>query len=90
LLTLCLSRGEEPTWTVPTLHVLSMVSAVPITGWLWGPGPGRMRSDRRIAIPQVYRRMIPPLDDDGYLPPGIHSADLDEIETRFGRESELR
>jgi hypothetical protein len=90
LLTLCLSRSAKPTWTVPALRVLSMVSAVPITGWSWGPGPGRIRSDRRIAIPQVYRRMIPPLDDDGYLPPGIHSADLDEIETRFGRESELR
>jgi predicted nucleotidyltransferase len=34
--------------------------------------------------------MIPALDDDGYLPPGIHSATLDEIEARFGRESELR
>src|SRR3954464_10036995 len=67
-----------------------MVSAVTITGWSWGPGPGRIRSDRRIAIPQVYRRMIPLLDDDDYLPPGIHSADLDEIETRFGRESALR
>ena len=34
--------------------------------------------------------MIPSFDDDGYLPPGIHPADLDEIEARFGRESELR
>jgi hypothetical protein len=34
--------------------------------------------------------MIPPLDDDGYLPAGIHRATLDEIEARFGRESELR
>ena len=34
--------------------------------------------------------MIPPFDDDGYLPPGIHPATLDEIEARFGRESELR
>ena len=34
--------------------------------------------------------MIPPLDEHGYLPPGIHSASLDEIENRFGRESELR
>jgi hypothetical protein len=34
--------------------------------------------------------MIPPLDDDGYLPPGIHAATLDEIEALFGRESELR
>jgi hypothetical protein len=34
--------------------------------------------------------MIPPFDDDGYLPPGVHPATLDEIEGRFGRESELR
>ena len=34
--------------------------------------------------------MIPPFDDDGYLPPGLHTATLDEIEARFGRESELR
>jgi hypothetical protein len=35
-------------------------------------------------------KLIPPFDERGYLPPGIHSATLDEIETRFGRESELR
>ena len=34
--------------------------------------------------------MIPPLEINGYLPPGIHSANLDEIEARFGCESELR
>jgi hypothetical protein len=34
--------------------------------------------------------MIPPFDDQGYLPPGIHGATLDEIEERFGQESELR
>jgi hypothetical protein len=34
--------------------------------------------------------MIPPFDDNGYLPPGIHEASLEEIEARFGRESELR
>jgi hypothetical protein len=34
--------------------------------------------------------MIPPVEDNGYLPPGIHRATLDEIEARFGRESELR
>jgi hypothetical protein len=34
--------------------------------------------------------MVPPFNDDGYLPPGLHPADLDEIEARFGRESELR
>ena len=34
--------------------------------------------------------MIPPFDEHGYLPPGIHSATLDEIEARFGQESEIR
>jgi hypothetical protein len=34
--------------------------------------------------------MIPPFDEIGYLPPGIHPATLDEIEDRFGKESELR
>ena len=34
--------------------------------------------------------MIPPFDEHGYLPSGIHSATLEEIENRFGRESEVR
>ena len=34
--------------------------------------------------------MIPSFDEHGYLPPGIHPATLDEIEARFGLESELR
>ena len=34
--------------------------------------------------------MIPPFDDSGWLPPGVHPATLAEIEARFGRESELR
>ena len=34
--------------------------------------------------------MIPAFDDSGCLPPGIHAASLNEIEARFGRESELR
>jgi hypothetical protein len=34
--------------------------------------------------------MIPPFEDNGYLPPGIHRATLDEIETRFAHKSELR
>jgi hypothetical protein len=34
--------------------------------------------------------MIPPFDDRGYLPPGLHTATLDELEARFGNESELR
>ena len=34
--------------------------------------------------------MIPPFDEHGYLPPGIHPATLDEVVARFGYESELR
>ena len=34
--------------------------------------------------------MIPPLDANGNLPPGIHPATLDEIEERYGKETELR
>jgi hypothetical protein len=34
--------------------------------------------------------MIPPFDDSGWLPPGVHRAALAEIEDRFGRQSELR
>jgi hypothetical protein len=34
--------------------------------------------------------MIPPFDERGYLPSGIHPATLDEVEVRFGCESELR
>ncbi len=34
--------------------------------------------------------MIPPYNENGYLPPGIHPATLEEIAVRFGQESELR
>jgi hypothetical protein len=34
--------------------------------------------------------MIPPFDEFGCLPPGIHPATLNEIESRFGQLSELR
>jgi hypothetical protein len=34
--------------------------------------------------------MIPAFNDDGYLPPGVHPATLEEIAARFGREAELR
>ena len=34
--------------------------------------------------------MIPPFNEHGYLPSGIHPAKLEEIESRFGRESEVR
>src|SRR6478672_2002982 len=34
--------------------------------------------------------MIPSFNDAGFLPPGVHSATLSEIEARFARASELR
>lgn len=34
--------------------------------------------------------MIPPFDEHGYLPPGVHPATLEEVEARFGYGSELR
>ena len=34
--------------------------------------------------------MIPAFDDNGNLPPGVHPATLDEIEKRFGADTELR
>lgn len=33
--------------------------------------------------------MIPPFNEHGYLPSGIHSATIDEVAARFGRESEV-
>jgi len=34
--------------------------------------------------------MLPEFDERGYLAPGIHRATLDEVEQRFGRQSEIR
>ena len=34
--------------------------------------------------------MIPPFDDSGFLPAGIHLATLNDIDTRFGQTTELR
>lgn len=34
--------------------------------------------------------MIPPFNEDGYLPAGVHLATLDEVATRFGQETEIR
>jgi hypothetical protein len=34
--------------------------------------------------------MIPPLNDAGYLPPGLPAATLAEVAERFGQDSELR
>lgn len=42
------------------------------------------------APSRYHASVIPPFDDSGVLPPGVHLATLDEIEIRFGRGSELR
>ncbi len=34
--------------------------------------------------------MIPPFGENGYLPPGIHPATLNEVAARFGGGSEVR
>src|ERR1044071_5108561 len=34
--------------------------------------------------------MIPDFLENGYLPPGIHAASLDEVKLRFGQSSEIR
>jgi hypothetical protein len=34
--------------------------------------------------------MIPPFNESGFLPPGIHAATLDEIDSRFGKASDQR
>jgi hypothetical protein len=34
--------------------------------------------------------MIPPFNENGYLPPGIHKASLEEIIERFGWQSQVR
>ena len=34
--------------------------------------------------------MIPPYNESGFLPPGVHPATLGEVESRRGRQSELR
>lgn len=34
--------------------------------------------------------MVPAFNDEGYLPPGLHRATVEEIHARFGQESELR
>ena len=34
--------------------------------------------------------MIPPFDEFGCLPSGVHSATLVEVDARFGQQSEIR
>ena len=45
---------------------------------------------RQNSILSRDSNLIPPFDERGYLPPGIHPATLDEIEVRFGSVPELR
>lgn len=40
---------------------------------------------RRCAGALGQHHVIPPLDDNGFLPPGIHACTLDEIGQRFAR-----
>ena len=40
--------------------------------------------------PYNLSAMIPPFNESGYLPPGVHPATLDEIDQRFGQISEIR
>lgn len=59
----------------------------------WGHGSRILRSGvgRRGPYGLGYDApMIPPFNDDGYLPPGIHQATLEEVADRFGADSELR
>ena len=44
---------------------------------------GRVDSRGRLIL-------IPPFNEDGLLPPGLHLATLQEVAERFGKESELR
>jgi hypothetical protein len=34
--------------------------------------------------------MIPPFNEHGYLPPGVHKASLEEIAERFSQQSKIR
>ena len=34
--------------------------------------------------------MIPEFNENGYLPPGVHLATVEEVAARFGQESEIR
>jgi hypothetical protein len=53
---------------------------------------GIVRGKRSYSIiPEgQFPPMIPPFDESGCLPAGIHPATLEEIDARFGQNSELR
>lgn len=43
-----------------------------------------------VSASTCVSEMIPEFNDHGYLPAGIHSASLEEVNQRFGQETELR
>src|SRR3989304_2593839 len=49
----------------------------------------RVSATSPAAMP-IDTSMIPPFDEFGCLPPGIHPATLAEIDARLGHQSELR
>ncbi len=63
-----------------------------------GPGPEALPQQTpasqhmldRLALRRDNPGMIPPLDESGCLPPGVHRATVDEVEACFGRQSEVR
>ena len=77
-----------------------LMPADPFARWLgyermrYGRSPKGWRLLRYLMLPSrrtiANADMIPPFQDRGYLPPGVHPATLDEVEARFGRQSELR
>ena len=67
-------------------EVLRNCSAIP--PYRWGHSTVNVGSAPGTLKPPLRSR--PDFDEHGYLPPGIHPATLEEIEQRFGRESELR
>jgi hypothetical protein len=50
---------------------------------------GSSRSCERVQF-SLVTIVIPPFNEFGYLPAGIHLATADEIEARFSQQSELR
>jgi len=43
-----------------------------------------------VTPPDEGWEMIPEFDEEGHLPAGIHSATMEEIDERFGQDSEMR
>jgi hypothetical protein len=54
---------------------------------IWRHGGWQKTNAKRYTVESI---MIPPFDENGCLPPGVHPATLDEVDARFGQLSELR